>query len=136
MYTLRLRHEYYGDHLNKRVFFNLLFDLCQCSLSCSMVLHLCMLQRTTTVTKQPLSFWTTMLTLMPKQRYPSEVILIYGINTINVLSPKSDQHETSPLALENKVVMRIEHMIREDEVPLYFKSSVTHTDTIQSLCST
>ena len=37
-----------------------------------------------------------MLTLMPKQRYPSEVILIYGINTINVLSPKSDQHETSP----------------------------------------
>ena len=77
-----------------------------------------------------------MLTLMRKQRYPSEVILIYGINTINVLSPKSDQHETSPLALENKVVMRIEYMIREDDVPLYFKSSVTHLDTIQSLCST
>ena len=37
-----------------------------------------------------------MLTLMRKQRYPSKVILIYGINTINVLSPQSDQHETSP----------------------------------------
>ena len=58
---------------------------------------------------------------------------------LTLLSLKSDQHEISPYninALENKVVIRIEHMIREDEVPLYFKSSVTHTDTIQSLCST
>ena len=37
---------------------------------------------------------------------------------LNPLSPKSDQHETSPYninALENRVVMRIEYMIREDE---------------------
>ena len=37
---------------------------------------------------------------------------------LNLLSPKSDQHETSPYninALENRVVMRIEHMIREEE---------------------
>ena len=34
------------------------------------------------------------------------------------LSPKSDQHENSPYninALENRVVMRIEYMIREEE---------------------
>ena len=37
---------------------------------------------------------------------------------LNSLSPKSDQHETSPYninALGNRVVMRIEHMIREEE---------------------
>ena len=37
---------------------------------------------------------------------------------LNPLSPKSDQHEISPHninALENMVVVRIEHMIREDE---------------------
>ena len=38
--------------------------------------------------------------------------------TIHPLSPKRDQHQISPCkinALENRVVMRIEHMIREDE---------------------
>ena len=42
---------------------------------------------------------------------------------LNPLSPKSDQHETSPYninALENRVVMRIEHMIREEEYNWYF----------------
>ena len=42
----------------------------------------------------------------------------------NPLRPKSDQHEISPYninALENKVVMRIEYMIREDESNWYFK---------------
>ena len=37
---------------------------------------------------------------------------------INPLRPKSDQHEISPYninALENRVVMRTEYMIREDE---------------------
>ena len=37
---------------------------------------------------------------------------------LNPFSPKSDQHETSPhniIALENRVVMRIEYMIREEE---------------------
>ena len=37
--------------------------------------------------------------------------------SINPLSPKSDQHEISPYninALENRVVMRSEDMIRED----------------------
>ena len=37
---------------------------------------------------------------------------------VNSLSPKSDQHEISPYnvnALENRVVMRIEFIIREDE---------------------
>ena len=37
---------------------------------------------------------------------------------LNPLSPTSDQHETSPYninALGNRVVMRIEHMIKEDE---------------------
>ena len=41
----------------------------------------------------------------------------------NLLSPKSDQHEISPYninALENRVVMRIEYMIREDESNWYF----------------
>ena len=36
----------------------------------------------------------------------------------NPLSPKSDRHQISPYninALENRVVMRIEYMIREDE---------------------
>ena len=36
----------------------------------------------------------------------------------NPLSPKSDQHEISPYyinALENRVVMRIDCMINEDE---------------------
>ena len=36
----------------------------------------------------------------------------------NPLSPKSDQHEIFPYSinsLENRVVMRIEYMIREDE---------------------
>ena len=39
------------------------------------------------------------------------------------LSPKSDQREISPYninALENRVVMRIEYMIREDESNWYF----------------
>ena len=39
------------------------------------------------------------------------------------LSPKSDQHEISPYnisSLENIVVMRIEHVIREDESNWYF----------------
>ena len=38
--------------------------------------------------------------------------------SVNPLSPKSDQHGISPYyinALENRVVMRIEYMIREDE---------------------
>ena len=37
---------------------------------------------------------------------------------LNHLSPNSDQHETSPYdinALESRVVMRIEHTIREEE---------------------
>ena len=37
---------------------------------------------------------------------------------VNPLSPKSNQHEISPYhinALENRVVMRTEYMIREDE---------------------
>ena len=37
---------------------------------------------------------------------------------LNPLSPKSDQHQISPYninALENRVAMRIEYMIREDE---------------------
>ena len=37
---------------------------------------------------------------------------------LNHLSPNSDQHETSPCdinALESRVVMRIEYMIREEE---------------------
>ena len=37
---------------------------------------------------------------------------------LNPLSPKSDWHHISPYninALENRVVMTIEHMIREDE---------------------
>ena len=37
---------------------------------------------------------------------------------IHPLSPKRDQHQTSPcniIPLENRVVMGIEHMIREDE---------------------
>ena len=37
---------------------------------------------------------------------------------VNPLSPKSDQHEISPYnvnALENRLVMRIEFMTREDE---------------------
>ena len=37
---------------------------------------------------------------------------------LNPLSPKSDQHQISPYninALENRVVMRIEYMIRKDE---------------------
>ena len=41
----------------------------------------------------------------------------YGM-LLNPLSPKSDRHEISPYninALENRVVMRIEYMIREDE---------------------
>ena len=42
---------------------------------------------------------------------------------INPLRPKSDQHEISPYninALENRVVMRTEYMIREDESNWYF----------------
>ena len=41
----------------------------------------------------------------------------------NPLSPKSDQHEISSFninALENRVVMRIEYMIRENESNWYF----------------
>ena len=41
----------------------------------------------------------------------------------NPLSPKSDRHQISPYninALENRVVMRIEYMIREDESNWYF----------------
>jgi len=37
---------------------------------------------------------------------------------LNPLSPESDQHGTSSYninALENRVIMRIEHMIREEE---------------------
>ena len=37
---------------------------------------------------------------------------------LNPLSPNSDQHETSPYninALGNRVIMRIEYMIREEE---------------------
>ena len=43
--------------------------------------------------------------------------------SINPLSPKSDRHQISPYninALENRVVMRIEYMIREDESNWYF----------------
>ena len=38
--------------------------------------------------------------------------------SVNPLSPKGDQHGISPYyfnALENRAVMRIEYMIREDE---------------------
>ena len=45
------------------------------------------------------------------------------IRVINPLSPKSDQHEISPYyinALENRVVMRLEYMIREDVSNWYF----------------
>ena len=41
-----------------------------------------------------------------------------NFGAFNPLSPKSDQHEISPYninGLENRVVMRIEYMIREDE---------------------
>ena len=42
-----------------------------------------------------------------------------NLNTVlNHLSPNSDQHETSPYdinALESRVVMRIEYMIRKEE---------------------
>ena len=44
--------------------------------------------------------------------------LIQPCKGLNPLSPKSDQHEISPCSinsLENRVVMRIEYMIREDE---------------------
>ena len=43
--------------------------------------------------------------------------------SINPLSTKSDRHQISPYninALENRVVMRIEYMIREDESNWYF----------------
>ena len=42
---------------------------------------------------------------------------------LNLLRPKSDQHEISPSninSLENRLVMRIEYMIREDESNWYF----------------
>ena len=42
----------------------------------------------------------------------------YKDEPINPLRPKIDRHEISPYninALENRVVMRIEYMIREDE---------------------
>ena len=46
-------------------------------------------------------------------------VLLLNISlAVNPLSPKSDQHEISPYnvnALENRLVMRIEFMIREDE---------------------
>ena len=45
------------------------------------------------------------------------------IFAFNPLRPKSDQHEISPYninALENRVVMKIEYMIREDESNWYF----------------
>ena len=45
---------------------------------------------------------------------------------INPLRPKSDQHEISPYnvnALENRLVMRIEFMTREDEES--FRSELT-----------
>ena len=47
---------------------------------------------------------------------------------VNPLSPKSDQHEISPYninALENRVVMRIEDMIRKDESNRYFNKLST-----------
>ena len=47
---------------------------------------------------------------------------------LNPLSPKSDQHEISPYnvnALENRVVMRIEDMIRKDESNRYFNKLST-----------
>ena len=47
---------------------------------------------------------------------------------VNPLSPKSDQHELSPYninALENRVVMRIEDMIRKDECNRYFNKLST-----------
>ena len=47
---------------------------------------------------------------------------------LNRLSPKSDQHEISPYninALENRVVMRIEDMIRKDECNRYFSKLST-----------
>ena len=40
------------------------------------------------------------------------------VGWFNPLSPKSDQHQISPYninALENRVAMRIEYMIRKDE---------------------
>ena len=46
-------------------------------------------------------------------------VLLLNISlAVNPLSPKSDQHEISPYnvnALENRLVMRIEFMTREDE---------------------
>ena len=49
---------------------------------------------------------------------PNYFLNTIGKTPINPLSLKSDQHEISPYninALENRVVMRIEYMIREDE---------------------
>ena len=52
-------------------------------------------------------------------RQRSFLFLFMNLDTVlNHLSPNSDQHETSPYdinALESRVVMRIEHMIREEE---------------------
>ena len=47
---------------------------------------------------------------------------------LNPLSPKSDQREISPYninALENRVVMRIEDMVRKDESNRYFNKLST-----------
>ena len=74
-------------------------------------------------------FWVTQLPCL-LTRYPGlenkkklkQVIWAGGSSFyllgLNPLSLKSDEHEISPYninALENRVVMRIEYMIREDE---------------------
>ena len=50
--------------------------------------------------------------------FPFTLTLRQRLGATNPLSLKSDQHEISPHninALENRVIMRIEYMIREDE---------------------
>ena len=55
--------------------------------------------------------------------FPFTLTLRPRLGATKPLNPKSDQHEISPYninALENRVVMRIEYMIREDESNRYF----------------
>ena len=58
-----------------------------------------------------------------QQHYTYNIIICDEL-LLDPLSPKSDQHEISLYyinALENKVVMRIDCMIKEDERNWYFK---------------
>ena len=60
---------------------------------------------------------------LPRFYVKSMWYITHGLCCLNPLSPKSDQDEISPnniIALENRVVMRIEVMIREDVSNWYF----------------